>query len=276
MSPFVVAPQTKNVPAEEPERARSNGHAQCIEGGTERRRSGDRGRLPTLVGAEGAQTHVLRTIAHEQEDCGQDERERDDRNRDRGVAPVEAGDPRQPRQEHELPRRVARRHQPGHETASVDEPAVGDDRRERHGDGAGREPVDDAPEQEELPRLRHPGRRERRQGDRAERNRDDAPDAEALDQRRRKRRSETEAEQVERDGETDRLVAPAELLVQRDQQHPGRRPEARRHHQREEPRRGDDPGVVDARGHRSSNAAPGGTLPLTPSRRRRSGRSPGR
>ena len=61
-----------------------------------------------------------------------------------------------------------------------------------------------------------------------ERDRDDAAHAEALDERGGEGRAEAEAEEVERDGEADRLVAPAELVVQRDEEDAGRRAEARR------------------------------------------------
>ena len=79
-------------------------------------------------------------------------------------------------------------------------------------------PVDDAPEEKELPGLGHPERQERRDGDDGEGSRDDPPHAEALDESGGERRAEAEAEQVEGDGEADRLVAPAELVVERNEQ----------------------------------------------------------
>ena len=65
---------------------------------------------------------------------------------------------------------------------------------------------------------------ERRDGDDGEGSRDDPPHAEALDESGGERRAEAEAEQVEGDGEADRLVAPAELVVERNEQDARGRP----------------------------------------------------
>ena len=208
--------------------------------------------LPVRACAVGTLADVARAVPHERDHEREDEPERRDRHQQRGVAPVEACDPGQERQEDELSRGVAGGQDSRDETASGDEPAVGDDRRERHRDGARRGAVDDAPEEEELPRLGHPDRQERRDCDDRERARDDPADTEALDQAGGERRTEAEAEEVERDREPDRLVAPAELLVEWHEEDAGGRPEARGHDERDEADRDDHPRVPPMPSHGAS------------------------
>ena len=208
--------------------------------------------LPVGARPVGSFADVARAIAHEPDDERQDQPERRDRHQQRGVAPVEAGDPGQERQEDELPRGVARGQDSRDETTPGDEPAVGDDCCKRHRDSARRRPVDDAPEEKELPRLGHPDRQERRDGDDRERTRDDPPHAEAFDQGGGERCAEAEAEEVERDRETDRLVTPAELLVERHEEDAGGRAKARGHDERDEADRDDHPRVPPLPSHEAS------------------------
>jgi hypothetical protein len=88
-----------------------------------------------------------------------------------------------------------------------------------------------------------------------ERHRDHAAHPEALHQAGREGRTEPEAEQVQRDGEPDRPVAPAELLVERHEQDAGRRAKARGHDERDEADADHDPRVVQTPEHARSLAA---------------------
>ena len=129
-SPFVVAPQTKNVPA----RARTCAGEPRPEPCERRAKGRGRGRrlLPAGIGSVRPGSDLSGSVPHERDDEREDKAERGDRHKERGVAPVEASDPGQERQKDELPRGVARREDPGNEAPPGHEPAVSDDRRERH------------------------------------------------------------------------------------------------------------------------------------------------
>ena len=137
------------------------------------------------------------------------------------------------RQEDQLAGRAGRREQPGDEAAVPDEPAVGDDRAEDQRHRAGAHPDRQPPEQPQLPGRGHHQGQAGADGDQGERR----PPA----TRRRPNRSISAAangavepvdHQVERDRARGGRPRPAELLLQRLEQHPGRGPEAGRRHER--------------------------------------------
>ncbi len=144
-------------------------------------------------------------------------------------------------------RKNARRRQRAqHQAATVDEPAAGDGRGQHRCHAARAKADDDTPQQVELPGGCH-----HRGQQRARRNRDQradrhGADAEAVHERGGEWPRESEQEEVDEDGEGDDRPVPAELVLQGNDQHAGRRAESRGAHQRHEGHRGDDPRVVDA------------------------------
>ena len=122
------------------------------------RRSG-RGRL-----AVGPQPEVARPVAHEQGHEQADAQEREARGGERHPPTGDLLDPSPERQEGQLSGRRARRQQAEHEAAPLGEPAVGDERAEHERRHAAADAEEEAPEDDELPELRH----ERRERDRRE------------------------------------------------------------------------------------------------------------
>ena len=199
------------------------------------------------------------------------DREGADGDRHAHPAPPDAlGQPRQQGQEHELPARRRRGQGAGDEAAPGDEPAAGHGRGEHRRHAARAEADDDAPQQEQLPRLGHPGRAERTERDRDERHDGDPAQAVAGLQRRGERSDEAEQQHVDADGRADRGPAPAELLAQRVDQDPRRRAEPGRAEQRDERRREDDPRVVDPGATRTGRRTYRRRALGAPSRSRRS------
>ena len=241
--PVVDAPQMKKLPVRSQKVFECRAVEQALDGAAERvaagrRRIGD-------VGAVREEPEVGRPVAHQERHERQDDPERDGRDGDGGVAPAVAlHDPGERGEEDQLAGGVRGGEDAGDEPAPPHEPPVRDQRGERHRDRARRDPVDDAPEQHELPRGAH----EHRQA-RADRHREQRADHHplqpvALRERRRERAAEPEEHQVDEDREPEQRAAPAELVLQRHDQHTARRAEAGRRDQRDETDRGDDPGVV--------------------------------
>ena len=128
--------------------------------------------------------------------------------------------------------------------ASGDEPAVGHGRGEHARHAARAEPDDDAPEQDQLPRLRHEHGQPGTGGAEPERDHDHAPDAEALHRRGCERAGEPEQDQVHADRERDDAAGPVQVLLQRIDEHARGGAEAAGEQQRHERDACDDPGVV--------------------------------
>ena len=148
-------------------------------------------------------------------------------------------------QEHELPGR-ARRGEHAHDQAAVPhEPAVGHDRAEHEGQRAGADADREAPQQPELPRRGHHQGEPGADGDQDQRRRDDPADAEPLHQGGRERRGQAVDDQVERDRAARGGPRPAEVLLDRLDQRPGRGPERGGGDQRGHGDAGDEPGPVD-------------------------------
>ena len=215
----------EEAPREQPERRGAGRRHEAADRGPERVLAQDH--RVVLDGAVGAQPDLGGAVPQEERDERQRERERDDRHRQRGRAPALRGDdPAEQRQEHELAGRVARGEHSGHEPAPLHEPAARDHGREGDTDRAGREAVGDAPEQVELPRrvdLRRQGRADR---DRRQRDHDHPADSEAVVEPGREGAAEAVEDEVDRDGGRDRRARPAELVLQRHDQHADRRAEA--------------------------------------------------
>ena len=194
--------------------------------------------------------------------------ERADGDRHADPAPADAlGQARQQRQEHELAARRRRGQRAGDEAAPGDEPAAGHGRGEHRRHAAGPDADDDAPQQEQLPRLGHPGRAEGAERDDDEGDDGDPAQPVARLQRGGERADEPEQQQVDADGGADRGPAPAELLAQRVDEDARRRAEAGGAEQRDERRGEDDPRVVEP----TACAPPDGSdpQPVAPSARAR-------
>ena len=151
------------------------------------------------------------------------------------------GQPREQRQEDQLAGRAAGGEDSGDQALALDEPPIGDrgDEGERH--RAGTEPDQHAPAQDQLPALGHEHREAAADGDEAQRTGDDRAHAEPVHQRRRERRGQPVEDQVDHDGGGDRAARPAEVVLQRLDQHARRGAEAPRSDQRDEGCGGDEP-----------------------------------
>ena len=205
------------------------------------------GRGSGSVAPNGIRPDLGRPVAHEERDEWQDDPEGDEADGDRCVAPSPMGhDRRQDRQEDQLSGGARRGEHTGDEPTALDEPAVRDDRSERDRDRAGGKPVDDPPEDVELPRRGHEDGEAGADRD-AEQGADHDPThPEPLDQRSREGAAEAVEHEVDRDRGADRAAAPTELVLQRHDQDTRRRPEAGSGDQRHEPDGRHDPGVVNA------------------------------
>jgi hypothetical protein len=114
----------------------------------------------------------------------------------------------------------------GDEPSAAGEPAIGDDRSQRHGDGAGGAADHQPPQQVELPGCGHLRGQAGADGDQHQRDDHHPAHPEALDHRRREWRTQAVHEKVDGGGAADQCPRPAELLLQRHDQHTRRRPEA--------------------------------------------------
>ena len=115
-----------------------------------------------------------------------------------------------------------------------------------HGGQAGAEADDDAPEQHQMPELRHHERADESDLDQRQGDQHHALEAVFVDQRRRERRHQAEQDDPQRQGDRYLLGAPAEFLGQRNNQRAGDA-HAAGGGQRQEKNDGDDrPAVMDA------------------------------
>ena len=115
-------------------------------------RSGQR--LGALV-AERAQADVARPIAHDEQDQKRGNAEHDADQRKRDAPTVAVGQAGKQRQEHQLPGRDACGQDADHQAPARHEPARGNGGAQYQRGHAGAEPDDDAPQQHQLPHLRH-------------------------------------------------------------------------------------------------------------------------
>ena len=166
----------------------------------------------------------------------------------RGHAPSVAG--RQPghgRQEDQLPGGAGGGEDAAHEAAAGDEPAGHQGRDEGHRDRARTQADDHAPEQPELPRLGHEDGEPAAGREQQQRHGQHRPDPEAVHERRGEGGEEPEEHEVDRDRHPDRAVRPAELRVQRVDEHARDGAEAGSTDDRDEAGERDPPGAVHPR-----------------------------
>ncbi len=130
------------------------------------------------------------------------------------------------------------------------EPAVGDRRDEDQCHRAGARARRARPTAAPAASSRHEDGQPAAGGDEHQRDGDDPADAEPVHQGGGERGGEPEQQQVDRDRERDRAAGPAELLLQRVDQHARGGPEAGGADQRDEGHGGDPPGAVQARAGR--------------------------
>ena len=151
----------------------------------------------------------------------------------------------------------------------ADEPAAGDRRDEGHRHRAGADADQHAPAQQQLPARGHEHREPAAGGDQDQRAGDHAAHAEPVHQRRGERGDHAEQHEVDRDRGRDRGPRPAELLVQRVDQHARDRAEAGRADERDErrPRRRAMPSAAASRAA-SEAAPPVSRQPASPTGRR--------
>jgi len=149
------------------------------------------------------------------------------------------------RQEHQLSGRRACGHQPDHQSAPRREPARRNRCAEHQRGHAGAESEHEAPQHDELPDPRHAERQQQAAGEQRERNRGNATQAVAIDQRGRERPHQAEQQQPDRErrGNVGRL--PAELLLQRQDEHARRADRARGDQHGEKGRCDDHPAIVN-------------------------------
>ena len=157
------------------------------------------------------------------------------------------------------------------------EPPVGDDRAEDEGHGAGAGPDEQAPQQPEVPRLRHDRRQAARARDDEQGDGHGAPDPPALHHGGGERCGEPEQHEVQAHRPGGRRAGPAELLLDRLEEDAGGGAEGRRGDEGAEGDGRDDPGRVPPRagpvshpgvellGHRASVALGSACEPLGPS-----------
>ena len=101
ISPLVLSPQTKNVPASTQNAGLRVEFEQDLEGAAECRRRRDMGRRIASI-AIGLEADVLRLVDEKQNDEDRDHNESDNRRRERDAPAVTVGEPRGQRQEEEL------------------------------------------------------------------------------------------------------------------------------------------------------------------------------
>jgi hypothetical protein len=136
---------------------------------------------------------------------------------------------------------------------------------ERAGTGAGAD--DHTPEQDELPDPGHGEGQQEPTCHQPQRDERHPAQAEAVDQGGRERRHQPEQQQAQRQGGRDLGRGPAELALQRQQQHARRADRTGRDQHGQEGGAGDDPAIVDVlagehRGEagREHAVAPGGRM----------------
>ena len=202
--------------------------------------------------AEGPNADRRRPVANEERRERQDDEERHEHDPADRVAPaVGAGQPGKQREEDELPGGIGGGEDSRRKPTTGDEPPVRDHRGERDRDGSGGEPVDDAPEQDELPLGVHHERQRRADRDHGDGDEDAATQSEAVVQRGGEGAAEAVDHEVEPGGERDRGGRPAELLAQGVDEDPDRRAESRHRHEDDQRSDEDDPrGVEPERGAR--------------------------
>src|SRR5438445_4886392 len=187
----------------------------------------------------------------EEEQQGNEREPRDARDEEHRAAPsARLGERGHRRDEHELPGRRRGAEEPDDEAALGAEPAVRDRRADDLAHRAGAEPQGDPVEKVELPELAHEGRREKSEAEQQAPDDEDASRAEAVDEGASERAAEAEGDDAHGDRERDAGPVPAELALQRRDEHARRAAHGRRDEEREEHDRGDDEGVMETEAHR--------------------------
>ena len=200
-------------------------------------------------GAVGRDPQVAGVVVKAPEHEGHDQhRARGGRDGRRPPAVV-LGQPREQGEEGELAGRPGGGEDAADHAAVLDEPPVGDDGDEGHRHGPGAQADEDAPAEDELPGRRHPHGQQRPDTDQRQGGGDDPLDAEALHERGGEGGRQSEQDEVDRHGEADEPDGPAELVVQRGDEHPWRGAEPGGADRGEEGDDGDPPCRVDPRRH---------------------------
>ncbi len=160
------------------------------------------------------QAEIARPVAHQGEgdDTGERQHAADDRPA-RSASRKLVVDLRDQRQEHQLPGGVAGREQAHDQAAAVIEPARRHRHRKHHGGEAGADADDDAPQQNELPHLRH-----RQRCQQAGRDQDHGGDhhgahAEPVHEGGGERAEQSEQHEAQRQRRGNLLGVPAELVL---------------------------------------------------------------
>ena len=141
--------------------------------------------------------------------------EHDADQRQREAPAVLFGETGEQRQEYELSGRDAGGEDADHKAAARHEPACGDRRAQYQRGHAGAEPDHDAPQQHQLPDLRHHQRGEQAGDDDELRGQRHVAQAVAVHQRGRERRHQPEQDEADRQRRGDFGGGPAKFLLQR-------------------------------------------------------------
>ena len=255
--PIGRCPADEEAPRDQPEVARPRSDAEDTERGVHRIGGGDARGLRPWRRAIGGETDVLRAIPHQEGDDGKHQ-ERNGGHHQRHRPPAVARrDGGERGKEHELSCRRGRGEQSEHQAAARGEPAHRDRGGEHVGDRAGAAADDNAPQQDELPRLLHQRRGRDAERDQRECAEHGAADADRVHEGGRERADQAVEKDVDPDRERDGRPRPAELGLERHHEHARARANPGRHQQRQESHRRDDPGVVKPirSGHRGSGCS---------------------
>ncbi len=195
--------------------------------------------------AIGRQFQISGPVAHQQQ---HDHRRHDDRaaHQQHCRAPAMTfGQARKQRQKGELPGRRAGRQQPHDKAAPLPEPARRNRGAQHHRRQAGPYADHHAPQQHQLPQLRHAQRQQHPANDDRQRNQHHAPHAEAVHEGGGERPHAAEQQEPYRERAADIRRAPAELLLQRHDQDAGRPDRAGHDQHGEKSRAGDRPAIMN-------------------------------
>ena len=132
---------------------------------------------------------------------------------------------------------------------------------------AGAKADDEAPHEIQVPELAHVDQREQAGADEQDAAGEKLSRPESLEEPAPQRSAEAEREQRQADREGDRGAIPAELLLERNDDHAGRRTDRLRRHERDERHRDNDPCVMEAADlHRHSSLGKPAADKLAPER----------
>ncbi len=203
------------------------------------------GRGVALV-AIGLEADVLRLVDQEEDDDQRDHDQGHNWRPERDPPAVAVGEPRRERQQQELAGGAGSAEYADRKSAPRGKPAGCNQSAQHHGGKAGAEADDDAPEQHQMPELRHDESAEKPNLDQPESDQHHAFEAVFVDQRRGKRRHQAEQDNPQRERDRYLLGAPAEFLGQRNDQRAGDAHASGGGEREEEDDRDDRPAVMDA------------------------------